>query len=271
MKKRGDSCLLIHYDRSISVASPVWGEALLDMADDSDHLLSRDATPCLYLPIYDAGDVHIFEYAVEENDSGVFVKYARAHEYMRGAPQIYKEPLNISNNESYLWVDFPSEKVYYFANPAETQGEPRVLPNLIEWTAPQLKLEELPIVSFDDHWAAAELRPRRLKPAERSVALELPWNHLSRVCAPRVFRSAVHILTIELVLQLNTADGSGIEIEILDSVRLPFRPPASGDPKLKLLPQTLRSTTLRLGHKNRDSKESDGEKSDGEKSDWREE
>jgi hypothetical protein len=269
MEKMRDSCLLIHYDRSISVASPVWGEAFLDIADDSGHLRSRYATPCLYLAIYDAGDVHIFEYTVEEDDSGVYVKYARAHEYVRGKPQICKEPLDISKNESYLWVDLPSEKVHYYKDPAGTRNNSYILPNLIEWTTPQLKLEELPTVSFDDHSATAELRPRRLKPAKRYLVLDMPWSDVAATRATTLFQSAkgdIQRNELELQLQYHTVDDLGIKLEISNVWKLPFRPPASGDPGLKLLPQTPRSATLRLAYKGRDSKESDGEDSDGEES-----
>jgi len=269
MDKTGGPCLLIHYDRAISVASPVWGEALLDTADNSGHLLSRDATPCLYLAIYDAGDIHIFEYAVEEDKSGVSVKYARAHEYIRGKPQIYNEPLNISDDESYLWVDLPSEKVHYYRLPSGTQRHPRVLPDLIEWTAPQLKLKELPTVSFDDHSATAELQPRRLKPAKRYLALEMPWempwNNASPIRAVRLFRSILSdIWRNELALQLqcHKVDESGIKLEISGCWKLPFRPPASGDSGLKLSPQTPRSATLRLKHIDRDSKEGNSVEND---------
>ncbi len=217
MKKTGDSCLLIYYDRTISVASPVWGEAFLEIANDSGHLLRRDVIPCLYLAIYDAGDVHIFEYAVEEDDAGVFVMYARAHDYMRGQPQIYNEPLNISDNESYLWVDLPGEKVHYYESHAGSRGNLPVLPDLIEWTAPQLKLEELPTASFDDHSATAHLPPRRLKPAKRYLKLEIPWNHPTHIRATSLFRSAmINIWRNELGSQLQyyTEDDLGIKLRL---------------------------------------------------------
>jgi hypothetical protein len=140
---------------------------------------------------------------------------------------------------------------------------------LIEWTAPQLKLEELPTVSFDDHSATADLPPRRLKPAKRRLALEMPWNHGLPVRATRLFQSAMgNIRRDELgsQLQYNTVDDLGIKLEISGVWRLPFRPPASGDPGLKLSPQTPRSATLRLKHVERDSNESDSNESDSNES-----
>jgi hypothetical protein len=74
----------------------------LQTSDSHGNFLSQDATLCLYLAICDAGETHIFEYAVEEKDSGVFVKYARAHEYVRGKPQIYDDTITISSDVFYL-------------------------------------------------------------------------------------------------------------------------------------------------------------------------
>jgi hypothetical protein len=54
-------------------------------------------------------------------------------------------------------------------------------------------------------------------------------------------------------------DDLGMKLEISDVWRLLHRPPAFGHPGLKLLPQTPRSTTLRLKHIEGDGEEGDDE------------
>lgn len=263
IERSRDSCLVINLEHSMPVSSPVWGEAVLDIADDSGHLLRRDTTLCIYIVISDATDIHIFEYAVKEDDSGICIMYARAHEYMRGKPQIYKEPLDISHRESYIWVDLPSEKVYYYADPASTLEYRAIFPDLIKCTAPQLKLEEPSPLPFNDYSATAEPQPYRLKPAKRDLDDVIPLTGIVRRSQPSIFISARDILERDIIPQTYdyTGDGSGMKLRVCNYWTLKhWRPPKSGDAKLKLLPQTPRATTLRVEYTKRDDEEDNNNK-----------
>jgi hypothetical protein len=46
--------------------------------------LGPESVLCMYIGVFDARDVHIFEYAIEENESKYLVNCARAHDYVRG-------------------------------------------------------------------------------------------------------------------------------------------------------------------------------------------
>jgi hypothetical protein len=249
--KAGAARLLIPYDPSTPVAYPVWGEAVLETADSYGDLLSQDATLCLYLAICDAGETHIFEYAVEEKESGVLVKYARAHEYVRGNPQIYDDTIAVSSNVFYLWIDLPSEKVYYFTMTKRWDHGPGSAP-LLEWISSKLELVEDPSVrSADTQSTPADLHPRRLRPASRYVLQGLPWGWWADIRPPRAFGSARENIENEFDLQLqcSIADGQEFNFEVSDEFRLKLEHPASCEHGRKLVPQTGRSTTLRFERK----------------------
>jgi hypothetical protein len=79
------SKLQIHRTSSNAIGSPVWSKAILELHDPSrpknkDHRY----VSCIFIGIFDAGNVHVLEYVVEEKANEVLVKYARAHEYVRG-------------------------------------------------------------------------------------------------------------------------------------------------------------------------------------------
>ncbi len=203
---------------------------------------------------------------MEENGAGVVVKYARAHEYMRGTPQMYEEHHNNSNKVSYLWLDPPSETVYYFVRVREMRDDPS-FPPLMKWTSKRLELIEessiRPNGPNDRNSTTTDTQPPRLRPASRYICQPLPWSHFSTIRVPSFFSSIKEDVRHEIKTQLElpTVDrelGAKLELESGYGIRL--EQPLSSALRLKLVPQTLRSATLRLEHKKEDGKE---DKKDG--------
>jgi hypothetical protein len=107
----------------IAVGSLDWAHATLEVLDESrdpdEQQYTSVTVQTITFPIFDAGNMHVFEYAVEETSTGVHVRYARAFEYICG--QV--DPVQCSNlvgagsekdNEwEYTWLQMPSEDVYY--------------------------------------------------------------------------------------------------------------------------------------------------------------
>jgi hypothetical protein len=150
---------------------------------------------------------------------------------------------------------FLSEKVHYFITTTErNKTHPRPLPSL-EWTFPELQVVEEPsATSVYKNSITPEIQPRRLKPAKRFVTLRLPWACWIANKSFRLFGSMHEDMVnkFELQLKLFTSDDLGRNLTILvdsEECKLDFKLPESGDAGLKLVPQTRRSTTLRLEHK----------------------
>jgi len=78
------------------VGSPVWSYAALrTMSTDGQPAPLETYSACIYVPILDGEDVHVFEYATEVAIAGktISVLYGRTHEYLHGRPQIPGVPL----------------------------------------------------------------------------------------------------------------------------------------------------------------------------------
>jgi len=181
--------LTIKYNPSTLVGPLVWGEALLHLEDDSldPKLIKQEATLCLYFAVCDGKNVHVFEYALEEIDSHLLVKYARAYEYLRGEPQLYDEPIPNSEAAKYLWIDLPSEDVHYFIAPTIQAWQNR--PALVDWTSAEIELiEGTPMTSDRHRPIAATDESSRLRPARRKVSHLLPWSRIAATQSSCKFR-----------------------------------------------------------------------------------
>jgi hypothetical protein len=72
------------------IRNPLWAETTLlvlsnpEAGEDHDHTM--EVMRSVSFTISEAQNIHIFEYATQESEAGVTVKYARAHEYVRGQP-----------------------------------------------------------------------------------------------------------------------------------------------------------------------------------------
>jgi hypothetical protein len=96
---------------------------------------------CIYVAVFDAEDVHVLEYAVEEYETAVRVRYARMHEFIQGQPKDRRYCGLLANmckdmqNDFYIWLPMPSEDVYYHRLMNDTdQAAPALLRS---WTGPK--------------------------------------------------------------------------------------------------------------------------------------
>ncbi|KAF2827026.1 hypothetical protein CC86DRAFT_455594 [Ophiobolus disseminans] len=107
----------IRPDPSTLVAPLAWGRSTLCIPTDQplDHhtSCSPQTFSSIFVGLFGAGNTHVFEYAVEENDFGVVVKYARAYEYLQGCPSLPLPLMQHGKEVRYTWHDKPSEDVYY--------------------------------------------------------------------------------------------------------------------------------------------------------------
>jgi hypothetical protein len=108
-----------------AVSVPAWTDAILEIYDN---LSKENPHPefksclmlCIYVTIFDAEDVHVFEYAIEEHDAFVRVKYARMHEFIQDQPVHLRCRGTLARIERELrtddlvWLTLPSENVYYY-------------------------------------------------------------------------------------------------------------------------------------------------------------
>ncbi|KAM3083671.1 hypothetical protein ACMFMG_002212 [Clarireedia jacksonii] len=278
------SYLTVKCNPSLSVASPVRGQAALKTDESSSHSPYWESTNCLYVVVSDADNLHIFEYAVEENESGIRVNYARAHEYIRGRPQIYKEPTDHSDSTFYLWFDAPSEEVHYLDYSLfKDRGSPSLstLSRLVEWESPWFILfEDTSIIPTDDHPGNLNPTSYRLKPAKRCFEEHVPWGRLTTFTPPILFTSPSLELNInrDVVPQLMllpreketllSDDNETLVLDLYKQFRLRCKGQALGDATtLKMFPHTPRSTTLRFEikeSKNDDDSSEVGGSTDGD-------
>ncbi|KAF1927272.1 uncharacterized protein M421DRAFT_421663 [Didymella exigua CBS 183.55] len=171
------------------LAPIVWSKSTLRILDpfgDSQNSCHEQSMLCMYVGIFDGSNTHIFEYAVEETDSGVLVKYARAYEYLQGTPEASSlVEGGIWEKKRYLWLDMPSEDVYYLRvnthllgrlNARDTDQEPC----LLGWTSPTIEISENRV---------SKTGISRLLPAKRYWELENPLVGIQRVVPADIFIS----------------------------------------------------------------------------------
>jgi hypothetical protein len=154
------SKLQIHRTASKAIGSPVWSKAILELQDSSGQIgKDQDYVPCMFLGIFDAGNVHVFEYVVEENENEVTVRYARAHEYVRDRSRKEKN----------------SSKVSYFCGPF-VEHETVAAPLLSAWSIPAFKIVE--DISLDQSLLAksAVLQNPLLQAAKRRMSRRVSWG-----------------------------------------------------------------------------------------------
>jgi lambda repressor-like predicted transcriptional regulator len=168
-----NSQIAIKCDHSMRISVPVLGEATICIRDSSTEVANWESAICIYLAISNAGDTHIFEYAIGNDASGFGVKYARAHEYVEGHSQNYEETLCHLNETLYFRLDSPSEQVYYLDYSCYKMVFPHyaaypTTKSLIKWTSPRPKLvKETSTISTNDHSETRQYDSRRLMPANR--------------------------------------------------------------------------------------------------------
>jgi hypothetical protein len=141
---------------SSGVASPIWAESTVYLATGKQGLEEprESHATCIFVGIFDAQDFHVLEYAVEETPSEVTVKYARAHEYLRGQSRMERyiwEDRDMTDeaefrfiNQVFAWLDAPSEHTHYIRGPFEQYRatEARRFPKLYAWSSPEIYLDE---------------------------------------------------------------------------------------------------------------------------------
>ncbi|KAF2823640.1 hypothetical protein CC86DRAFT_408673 [Ophiobolus disseminans] len=184
---------------STLVAPPVWGESTLSIQADSSEpepqpLHHEQSMSCLFVGLFDAENVHVLEYAIEENDSGVTVKYARAYEYLLGSCQLDGLPPDEPGEHEcrkevrFCWLDRPSEDVYYHTGYFSHRHEYN--PRLKSWKRPRIEILEEVVGAVSKNQPANYSVKPRLKPAQRVYSETGPWTGYVAVMPPDVFPAA---------------------------------------------------------------------------------
>lgn len=193
---------------SWAISSLVWCKSDLRIPDRAGSSTAED-TETVYLAIRDGRSTHAFEYAVVQLESGQWVvKYARVHEYLRGAPQMGED--KVSHGRRGLWVGLPSEDVWYYDGPhyvrqrkapvefhdvlqcggndsyeTSPDSQPGDMVTLLAWSAPNIAILDTVVHKG---------RQSRLAPSVRSFSPESePWTpEVAATSAqryPRLFQS----------------------------------------------------------------------------------
>lgn len=91
---------------------------------------------------------------MDHREAGVVVKYARAHEHVRGRPRMLEQYEAMVENKKGVWLDFPSELVYYYCGPfVGPRMRLKKPPLLVLWEAAPVIVvdEDVEAESVDDH------------------------------------------------------------------------------------------------------------------------
>jgi hypothetical protein len=199
------------------IAPLVWATSnLLSMQHDPGLSYHEEPVPCVFIGVFDATNVHVLEYAVQETALGVTVRYARAHEYLHGTLQRCEDEGQGPGSENYRWLDMPTEDVYYFDGAFSTSQDRPAQPQLSTWTSPKIKIQA--------HTSASAPQSTRhlLKPARRFVKMVTPWLTTSNErFDPKIFSAAR---------------------QRVEAVKARYRQ----DGKIELTPPSSRSCTVRI-------------------------
>ncbi|KAF2026665.1 hypothetical protein EK21DRAFT_92214 [Setomelanomma holmii] len=165
------------------VAPLVWANSTLrfpDLFGTTQRPYREQPTVCLFVGIFDGSDTHVFEYAVGETSSAVFVRYARAYDHMQGTPKV-SETANTFKHKvvRFLWLDRPSEVVYYFRGGFNNYSS-LCEPFLAEWKRPLIEIPGR---------ESSNIEPPQMLPANRLWKLQAPFLTIFREIKADIFYS----------------------------------------------------------------------------------
>ena len=204
-----DPRLLITRPISGVVARPIWAESVLELPHE-EHAQSPATTEiqhpimCMYVGIFYAHNLHVFEYAVEEGEDEVEVRYARAYDYLRGVPEQHEIP-NPSchcGKSSLMWLDLPSEKIHYLRGPFDSFQWMRN-PPLVAWRSREFQFVEAGCKDRKEaELFSSDNGTHRLVPALRtwkedvlwSGGLEYHWHSMVFLSAHEVINATIESL-----------------------------------------------------------------------------
>jgi hypothetical protein len=159
------------------IGNPMWAETTLLVLSDSEaeqgsnH--TREVMRSVAFTISDGEDIHILEYAIQESEAAVAVRYARTYEHVLGRPvQVYHNAWHVEaegreKDFDYLfaWLGMPSEEVYYcrfhLSDPDRDFSPFRDPPPLKAWNTDIIK--QLSVASMSNEHS----KPSRLAPSKR--------------------------------------------------------------------------------------------------------
>jgi hypothetical protein len=132
---------------------------------------------CIFVGIFDANNVHVFEYAMESDDDYFSVKYGRAYEYLRGQPQLGEVDAEAVGKERYMWLDKPSEDVYYFSDFGTTGITD--LTYLREWMSLSIELVTRIVKNLSPIQQVGTVQ-FQMTPAKRRYTKAISWTEFER-------------------------------------------------------------------------------------------
>lgn len=106
-----------------ALSNLVWSDAMVQMRNDAGDDVSAEVHHEIVLfAVRDGKAVHVFEYAIARLDDTIgrwVVRYARAHEYLRGEARMGEEDneLHVGCRRVGFWAGVPSEEAWYFDGP----------------------------------------------------------------------------------------------------------------------------------------------------------
>jgi hypothetical protein len=164
-----------------SIGNPIWAKTILLVAEaEEDHNHTDKLMHSVSFTIRDGNDIHILEYATQESEAGVGVRYARTYEYVHGRPahvrhrgwQVETEMEKEHSDELFAWVDMPSEDVYYCRfSLTEFDGDP---PALQIWKTDNVKQRHVTSLS-DGHAKRPRLAPSKRYWKQNKL---FTWGHV---------------------------------------------------------------------------------------------
>jgi hypothetical protein len=160
-----------------SVGNPIWTETSLLVLSESEAEVGCDHTRgvmrSVAFIVNDGNDVHILEYAIQESEAGVSVKYGRTYEYVYGRPALVRhcawyvefDGHKVDSDHLFAWLGMPSEDVYYCRfNLSDLGRNPSPFedpPPLKAWKTDIVR--QLPVTSRSNQHST----PPRLAPSKR--------------------------------------------------------------------------------------------------------
>jgi hypothetical protein len=156
-----------------SIGNPIWAKtnllAVRHRWTGEDYNNTGKLRHSVSFTIRDGNHIHILEYATQESEAGVVVRYARTYEYVHGRPahvrhrawQVESKREQKHSDEFFAWLDMPSEDVYYCRfnlAPAEFNRDP---PPLQIWKTDIAKQVNVTSIGIE------RPKPPRLAPSKR--------------------------------------------------------------------------------------------------------
>jgi hypothetical protein len=182
------------------ISSLTWAKSRLFIQKELNDALRaapchQHSMDCIFVGIFDADNVHVFEYAIEGDDERFSVKYARAYEYLRGQPQLREVEAEAVGEERYGWHNKPSEDVYYLSDFEATYKVNR--PHLREWVSPNIELVTGTVEHLSPVHQVGIVQPQ-MTPARRRYRKVLPWSGFHRSIVPHLFLASIGSLIVTI-------------------------------------------------------------------------